>query len=167
MLKLNLQYFGRLMRGANSLEKTLMLGKIEGMGTREWQRMRWLDGITDSKDVSLSKCREIVKDREAWCAAVHGGAKSWTWLGNSTTTKRSIWGLVRKIANLVQFLRGDTETQREENFSARCSPEHGNPSSLILSLLGTCSRQVCPLGHNLPEALFGKSSKQRHLVLLT
>ena len=82
MLKLKLQYFGHLMQGADSLEKTLMLGKIEGRRRRGRQRMRWLDGITDTEDMGLCGLRQLVMDREAWFAAVHGVSKRWTGLSD-------------------------------------------------------------------------------------
>ena len=85
MLKLKLQYFGHLMQRSNSLEKTLMLGKIEGRRRKGWWKIRWLNGIIDSMDMSLSNLQEIVKDMEAWHAAVHGVTKSQTWLSRWTT----------------------------------------------------------------------------------
>ena len=104
MLRLKLQYFGHLMRRTDSFEKTLMLGKIEGGRKRGWQRMRWLDGITDSMDMSSSKLREMVKDRESWCAAVHGVTKSWTQLSDLTELKETLLHKLSILGKCVDFI---------------------------------------------------------------
>ena len=136
MLKQKLQYFGHLMQRTDSLEKTLMLGKMEGRRRRGWQRMRCLNGITSSMDMNLSKFQETVKDRGAWHAAVHGVAMSRTWLSNWTTTETQTFSrLMSKVSFFLSMFCLENYTHVSSFISLQCLQVSISSSKPFLALM--------------------------------
>ena len=154
MLKLKLQYFGHLMWRTDTWEKTVMLGMIEGRRRRGKQRVRWLDGITDSMDMSLSKLWVIVKDREAWHAAVHGVPKSWTRLSNwTTTTNELIWDPCCVFLAIPPYFR-----RRFYTFISQCQHLQHHNIHILVHKQGIKQR---------PDSFCSKVCRKVHTVLLT
>ena len=172
MLKLKLQYFGHLMQRADSLKKTLMLGKIEGRRRRGWQRMRWLDGITHTMDMGLGGLRGLVMDREAWSAAVHGVSKGWTWLSDWTELNASEF-FVCFCFFVLFFVYFNTQYHAWHILElSKCSNERINRGAgpSLLDTAGYCCKKggivfFSKRNTNIDKTQNGESRHPRHIVI--